>query len=145
MTEDNEPPASDTGASQDLEPLQEALEKLPQEKKQIILERFYSGPVMPPAMLAEVEGIIPGGANRILQITEKEQSHRHKVESIQIDTYAWQARVSLVGGLLAFVFLIVGIIYCAANGYAWGVASLATLGAFGVISHIIKIPSRNRK
>jgi uncharacterized membrane protein len=145
MTKEKEPPASDTGGSQDLEPLQEALEKLPQEKQQIILERFYSGPVMPPAMLAEVEGIIPGGANRILQITEKEQAHRHKVEATQMETYAWQAKVSLVGGLLAFVFLLAGIIFCAANGYAWGVASLATLGAFGVISHIIRIPSRNRQ
>ena len=144
MTDDEEPVASGEGAGQDLAPLQEALEKLPQEKQQIILERFYSGPIMPPAMLAEVEGIIPGGANRVLEITEKEQSHRHRMESAEMETHAWQARTSLVGGLLAFGSLVVGIVYCAANGYGWGVTSLAAVAAFGVITQIIQIPSRNK-
>ena len=119
MTEEKDQPAA--GAAQDLEPLERAIEKLPEEKKQVILERlFYSGPVMPPAMLAEIDGIIPGGANRVLQLTEKEQAHRHKIEAAEAETYAWQAKVSLVGGLLAFGLLVVGIIWCAANGYAWG-------------------------
>jgi uncharacterized membrane protein len=144
MTGDKEPAASDDGATQDLEPIQEALEKLPQEKQQVILERFYSGPIMPPAMLAEIEGIISGGANRVLQITEKEQAHRHRMESVEMATHAWQARISLVGGLLAFGCLIVGIVYCAANGYGWGVTSLAAVAAFGVITQIIQIPARTK-
>ena len=131
--------------AQELEPLQEALEKLPQEKQQIILQRFYSGPIMPPAMLVEIEGIIPGGANRVLQITEKEQAHRHKLDAVEVATYAWQARMSLLGGLMAFVFLILGIIYCAKNGYGLGVASLAGVAAFGVITRIIEVPARTKK
>ena len=35
-------------------------------------------------MVADVESIIPGGANRVLQITEKEQAHRHKIESAEV-------------------------------------------------------------
>jgi uncharacterized membrane protein len=35
-------------------------------------------------VLADVESIIPGGANRVLQITEKEQAHRHKIESAEV-------------------------------------------------------------
>jgi uncharacterized membrane protein len=143
MTRDKELTAAE--AAQDLEPLERAIEKLPEEKKQIILERFYSGPIMPPAMLVEVESIIPGGANRVLQITEKEQSHRHRIEAAEAETYAWQAKVSLVGGLLAFGLLVLGIIFCAANGYAWGVASLATVAAFGVITKIIGLPARSKK
>src|SRR5271157_2838130 len=61
MTKEKESPAPDAGANQDLEPLQEALENLPQEQKEVILERlFYSGPVMPPGMLGEVGSTIPG-------------------------------------------------------------------------------------
>lgn len=127
----------------------QVIESLPEEKREVVIgllaSHSYRGPVMPPEMLAHVEKIIPGGANRVLQLTEKEQAHRHAMEKTENKTFAWQAKVSLIGGLGAFFGLVVGIIFCAANGYTWGVSSLAAIGAFGVISHIIKIPSRAPK
>ena len=131
--------------------VEKALQDIPKEKRTIIYRllakqnQFYSGPIMPPALLADLEKIVPGGANRALQLTEKEQAHRHHIEIRQNETFSWQVKISLLGGLAAFFGLIAGIIFCAANGYTWGVGSLAVISAFGVISHIVRLPLRSDK
>ena len=42
----------------------------------------FSGPLPPPLAVREYDDIIPGGAERILVMAEKEQSHRHENESL---------------------------------------------------------------
>lgn len=136
-----------TGDLQELKVLkkaEEVIQSLPEEERHLIQialqSRFYSGPVMPPHLLSELENIIPGGANRVLQLTEKEQVHRHKIESTEQSIHTWQAKYSLIGGVISFIILVVGVVYCASHGFNWGTTSLAGIGAFGVISHMIKVP-----
>lgn len=45
------------------------------------IHREFSGPMPPGELLAEYENVQKGFANRLLQFTEKEQEHRHKIES----------------------------------------------------------------
>jgi hypothetical protein len=41
-----------------------------------IISAHWSGPLPPPAELEKIDQIIPGGADRLLRMTEKEQIHR---------------------------------------------------------------------
>ena len=41
-----------------------------------IISAHWSGPLPPPAGLEKIDRIIPGGADRLLRMAEKEQSHR---------------------------------------------------------------------
>lgn len=45
------------------------------------MHRQFSGPMPPGDLLADYENVQPGFADRLLQFTEKEQAHRHKMES----------------------------------------------------------------
>ncbi|EAB9748898.1 DUF2335 domain-containing protein [Salmonella enterica] len=52
---------------------------------QAIVCRHFQGPVPSPSMLKEYEQLMPGLANRLVELTEKEQAHRHKTVSDSID------------------------------------------------------------
>jgi hypothetical protein len=41
-----------------------------------IISAHWSGPLPPPAELEKIDQIIPGGADRLLRMAEKEQTHR---------------------------------------------------------------------
>lgn len=44
-------------------------------------EASFSGPLPPPALLRQYEEILPGTAERIVSMAEKEQGHRHLQDS----------------------------------------------------------------
>ena len=44
------------------------------------LKEEYSGPIPHPNILKQFEEVIPGSADRILKMAEKEQEHRHEFE-----------------------------------------------------------------
>jgi len=43
-------------------------------------EERHSGPLPPPRQLAEYDKAVPGGAERIFQMAEREQAHRHEIQ-----------------------------------------------------------------
>ena len=52
----------------------------------------WSGPLPPPAALESFNRIIPGGAERILAMAEKEQGHRVELEKSQLAGAIKEAR-----------------------------------------------------
>lgn len=64
----------------------ESLELLPPEERSTVVSRItllqesFSGPMPHPDILKGYEDILPGSAERILQMAENEQKHRHKQE-----------------------------------------------------------------
>jgi len=46
-------------------------------------QQVFSGPLPPPKHLAEYEKIVPGAAERIILMAEREQEHIHKLEDEQ--------------------------------------------------------------
>ena len=65
-------------------PIQQLLNLVPKEKRKqaellavkIEQHSVYSGPLPPAEQFAAYESILPGSAERILQMAEKQQSHR---------------------------------------------------------------------
>jgi uncharacterized membrane protein len=45
---------------------------------ELVVQHAFQGPIPPPAMLAQYNEVVPGLANRLVVLTEKEQAHRHK-------------------------------------------------------------------
>ena len=59
------------------------LDRLPAEQRIEIVSRFYTAPLPPPVWFGEYNQIVPGAADRILVMAEKEQNHRHEIECAQ--------------------------------------------------------------
>jgi len=63
--------------------------------------KSWQGPVPPPEVLAQYEALLPGAADRILSIAEKQPDHRMTLETTVIGS---DSRRSWVG--LAFAFIV---------------------------------------
>jgi uncharacterized membrane protein len=62
----------------------------------------FSGPLPPPAILKGYEDIVPGAADRIIAMAEKQSGHRQRIESIVLKSDELKSILGLV-----FAFLIV--------------------------------------
>lgn len=60
----------------------------------------FSGPLPPPEILERYEKILPGAAERIISMAEKQSEHRKQLESIVIGTDTANSRMGLWFGLI---------------------------------------------
>lgn len=58
----------------------------------------YQGPIPHPRILADYENVLPGAADRIIKMAEREQEHRHEFDA---KCQASDSRDSLLGILFA--------------------------------------------
>jgi len=65
----------------------------------------YSGPIPPPEMLRGYEEILPGAMNRILGMAERQESHRHSLESASV---LGNLRSQTVGQYIAGIIVVFG-------------------------------------
>lgn len=97
----------------------------------------FSGPLPPPAMLADYERVMPGMAERILRTVEKpiemahdQQVHRHQLENKVITSdirRSWAGMV--IGASLSMAAIVGGVLLVLNDKPAEGLASiLAALG-----------------
>ncbi len=63
----------------------------------------YSGPLPHPDLLAGFEHVLPGSAERIVRMTEREQSQRHELETRQVRDAFWLGLTGQVFGLVVSV------------------------------------------
>lgn len=64
-------------------PPEEVLDALPERVRDSVVEAaWFSGPLPPPTMYGEYERTLPGSAERILVMAEKEQDHRIEWERV---------------------------------------------------------------
>lgn len=75
----------------------------------LVHQEAYQGPLPHPDLLVKYEEIIPGAAERILSMAEKEQQHRHQLESEVIKKeIAQKGRGLNFGFTLALLIIVVG-------------------------------------
>jgi len=69
------------------------------ERRAMSVEQF-SGPLPPPAILKGYEDILPGAADRIVRMAEKQSEHRQVLEKKVISVETFKSKVGL---FLAFI------------------------------------------
>lgn len=68
---------------------------------------MYSGPIPHPDILRKYDDVVPGAADRIINLVEREASHRHECDNLRIKT---ERRDSLLGIIFAAFLCIVSIV-----------------------------------
>lgn len=68
--------------------------------------QIRTGPIPSPAEIGEYERILPGSADRLIKMAEKEQTHRHQIES---RGQRHRLGITFVGQLFAFLMGMSGI------------------------------------
>lgn len=89
-----------------------------------VIEQNFSGPIPPPNIIAGYEEAVPGAADRIIRMAERQSAHRQKLELLTAQT---ESRDSLLGVLFAFLLGSGCLAACV-------VMVIAVPGAAGVIS-----------
>lgn len=115
--------------------VEEALNK--PEVKAVIQEiaAEFSGPIPPPSLMAGYEKLLPGAADRILCMAEKQSDHRQKME---MELLRSDARDSLLGIIFAFVLsitcLVAGVLIVFLNNNVGAAVCGSLLGVSGIAS-----------
>ena len=129
--------------------IEEAVEN---ETKKVIAEVIqgeFSGPIPPPSIIEGYERVLPGSADRIITMAEKQSEHRQKMEEKMISA---ESRDSLLGIIFAFL-LGVGCIIAAVimvcvvpqNSGAIAGAFLGVTGRGSITSNFIANTRRQSK
>lgn len=65
-----------------------------------VIEQEFSGPIPPPSIISGYEDVVPGSADRIIQMAEKQSLHRQQMEAMEMKA---AVRDSLLGVIFAFL------------------------------------------
>ncbi len=118
---------------------------IPKQKRQQILKslaitisKTHIGPLPDPDTLSEYSQIIPNGAERIMQMAEKQLDHRIYLEKKVV---RGQLTQSNIGQFLAFFIGLAALgsgTYAIVNGYEWSGSVLGLAGLTGLVTAFIK-------
>lgn len=110
----------------------------------ITTHESFKGPLPSPKQMSEYEAIIPGSADRILSMAEKQLSHRITMEE---DVISRQVKQSGKGQVFAFIICILLILlagWCILNNAKWiaglivGITMISVIGLFVTGKHKIR-------
>jgi uncharacterized membrane protein len=93
--------------------------------REIIQAAMFQGPLPPPPMLADYESILPGTADRVLSMAEKEQ----EIRSRDNKSIIFNDTLRILGSIFVSVGLVAGAIGCAYLGFPNVAIALAATGA----------------
>lgn len=100
----------------------------------MMIAQSHSGPLPPAREFANYDRALPGAAERILSMAEKEQGHRHGIEK---DVVSREIGFKTSGQLYAFLGLLVmlgSVLAMALMGHAAAGASLGSAVIVGVVA-----------
>jgi uncharacterized membrane protein len=98
----------------------------------------YAGPLPHPGHLERFERTLPGAADRIFNMAEQQQKHRHAWEMRELSASIVTERIGLFGGILVALGLIAGAVVCAWLGQRWVAVVLVAASAVSMVPAIIK-------
>ena len=68
----------------------------------------FQGPLPPPSMLAKYDEILPGFAERLLSMTEKQATHRQSIEATVVQSSVSSEKTGVVLGFILSLIVISG-------------------------------------
>lgn len=104
----------------------------PEQPSLMISASAWVGPLPHPDVLQGYESVIPGAANRILEMAERQSEHRMQMDQMVIAGGSRRSYLGLVAGFVLSALVIGGGIYLIATGHDWAGASLVGLNLAGL-------------
>jgi uncharacterized membrane protein len=98
---------------------------------------FHSGPIPSAAQFQAYEKTLPGSADRILAMAEREQQHRH---SYDLQSMSWEyiySGAGLIFGFLVAVALVAGAVYLAINDHEVIAGAFLAVSTVGMVARFI--------
>lgn len=97
-------------------------------------ETSFSGPLPPPEIISDYEKILPGGAERIFAMAEKEQVHRHSMDSLAVNgAIRKDKRGQWMGFSIAIIILAIASVF-AWKGNTTFAGTLIAIDLLGLVS-----------
>lgn len=127
----------DDGAAEILEALPD---DTPAEVRAVIRRAFHSGPVPSAGELQRYENVLPGLANRLVAMAEKEQDIR-KSDSKHFN---WNVTLKVSASVIVSLAMVLGGVYCAVIGEPAVGGVIATSGVIaGVVQSFLRKSSKD--
>ncbi|WP_372000981.1 DUF2335 domain-containing protein [Tistrella mobilis] len=104
----------------------------------MVSQTMFSGPLPPPALFAHYEDVLPGAAERILALTEREQAHRHRFEADALHAEVRYSNLGMWLGAGVLIFVLIATCFCAYIGHGEVAIAIAGLGVAGVVGAFIR-------
>lgn len=101
-----------------------------------MMQRSHQGPLPAPDDFAHYNQTLPGGAERIMRLTEREQAHRHKMETRLVSGEYGTRYVGQIAAILALAMLVSLVGFCAYIGQPLAASVIAAIG--GIIIAFLK-------
>ena len=93
----------------------------------VVAAQHFTGPIPPPEMLRRYEELLPGSADRIIAMAEKQSGHRQKLESDVIGANIINERLGMILGFIICILAISGGVYAVMHGKSVeGIAAIIT-------------------
>lgn len=101
-----------------------------------IVTKSHSGPIPSAEELGHLEAVLPGAADRVITMAEREQEHRHTATNSIVDKeFAYRGRGQII------TILALTLILLAVGGIAWlgDTKSAAALGSVTIVAVVTAI------
>jgi uncharacterized membrane protein len=92
----------------------------------------YSGPLPAPELFRQYDEVLPGAAERILKMAEREAAHRHEMEQMGVYGSLRQIGRGQTFALIVFLGAIVAGVVIALSGAPWPGSLLSAASAVAV-------------
>ena len=113
---------------------------------QVVIEASakWEGPLPPPQALQGYDAVLPGAANRILEMVGRQSEHRIQMEKAIIEGGAKRAYLGIAAAFALSVMVIGGGIFLISSGHDWAGVCLIGLNLVGLAS-VFVYGSKSRK
>lgn len=119
-------------------PPAEVLKRLPESVRAAVVESAACpGPLPPPTMYREYDEVLPGSADRILRMAEKEQAHRIGWEDEALHQASQHGDLGLWSGFLIAVFALLTAGLVAINGHDLVAGIIGCTGIAGAVAGLV--------
>lgn len=98
----------------------------------------FSGPLPPPALYEQYEEVLPGSAERIMAMTEREQEQRHTWDNRVVEVQNGEISRGQWLGFVLGAGAIVGAVYCATIDQPWVATVMVGTSLAGIVTAFIK-------
>ena len=117
----------------------------PPKREVTVAAAHFAGPLPPPEVFRQYDQILPGAAERILQMAERQANHRQSLEAKLVDAECRDGLLGLIFGLVIGLATILGGFYCIVQGFQLSGTALGLSGLTGLVGTFIYGSREKRK